>query len=129
MLAQLVGTQGGFMHGVAHIGKTIRIKGEITAQEPLTIAGQVIGTIDVTGHPLTVTESATIEADVLARTIIVSGTVDGTLQAEGLIVVEKTAMLSGDVSAPSVLLHDGATVHGRLDIAGRRKTQPLALAS
>jgi cytoskeletal protein CcmA (bactofilin family) len=117
------------MHGVAHIGKTIQIKGEITAQEPLTIAGQVIGTIDVSGHPLTVTESATIEADVMARTIIVSGTVDGTMQAEGLIVVEKTAMLSGDVSAPSVLLHDGATVHGRLDIAGRRKAEKLALAS
>jgi len=117
------------MHGVAHIGKTIQIKGEITAQEPLTIAGQVIGTIDVTGHPLTVTESAHIEADVMARTIIVSGTVDGTMQAEGLIVVEKTAKLSGDVSAPSVLLHDGATVNGRLDIAGRRKSEPLALAS
>jgi cytoskeletal protein CcmA (bactofilin family) len=116
------------MHGVAHIGKTIQIKGEVTAAEPLTIAGQVIGTIDVTGHPLTVTESASIEADVMARTIIVSGYVNGTLQAEGLIVVEKTATLSGDVSAPSVLLHDGATVHGRLDIAGRKK-QPLALAS
>ncbi len=117
------------MHGVAHIGKSIQIKGEITAQEPLTIAGQVIGTIDVTGHPLTVTESAHIEADVMARTIIVSGTVHGTLQAEGLVVVEKTAKLSGDVSAPSVSLHDGATVNGRLDIAGRQKAEPLALAS
>ena len=117
------------MHGVAHIGKTIQIKGEITAQEPLTIAGQVIGTIDVSGHPLTITESAAIEADVMARTIVISGTVEGTLQAEGLIVVEKTAMLSGDVSAPTVQLHDGATVHGRLDIAGRRKTSSLALAS
>ena len=117
------------MHGIAQIGKTIQIKGEVTAEEPLTIAGQVIGTIDVSGHPLTVTESASIEADVMARTIIVSGTVTGTLQAEGLIVVEKTANLSGDVSAPSLLLHDGATVHGRLDVAGRRKTQPLALAS
>jgi cytoskeletal protein CcmA (bactofilin family) len=117
------------MHGVAHIGKSIQIKGEVTAEEPLTIAGQVIGTIEVSGHPLTVTETAAIDADVMARTIIVSGTVNGTMQAEGLIVVEKTATLSGDVSAPSVLLHDGATVNGRLDIAGRRKTQPLALAS
>ena len=51
------------MHVIAHIGKSIQIKGEVTAQEPLTIAGQVIGTIDVSGHPLTVTETATIEAD------------------------------------------------------------------
>ena len=116
------------MHAIAHIGKTIRITGEITAQEPLTIAGQVIGTIDVSGHPLTVTETAVIEADVMARTIIISGTMTGTLQSEGSIVVEKTATLSGDVTAPSVTLHDGATVHGRMDIAGRRKAD-LALAS
>jgi cytoskeletal protein CcmA (bactofilin family) len=117
------------MHVVAHIGKSIRIKGEITAQEPLTIAGEVIGTIDVTGHHLTITETAVIDADVLARTIIVSGTVNGTLNAEGLIVVENTATLSGDVSAPNVRLHEGATVQGRMDIVGRRKTEPLALAS
>jgi cytoskeletal protein CcmA (bactofilin family) len=117
------------MHGIAIIGKTIRIKGSITAQEPLTIAGQVIGTIDVSGHPLTVTETAVIEADVLARTVIISGTVTGTLHSEGSIVVEKTATLSGEISAPSVTLHEGATVHGRMDIAGRRKTAPLALAS
>ena len=92
------------MHVIAHIGKSIQIKGEVTSQEPLTIAGQVIGTIDVSGHPLTVTETATIEADVMARTIIVSGTVSGTLQAETSIIVEKTATLSGDVSAPSLTL-------------------------
>ena len=117
------------MNGVAHIGKTIQIKGEITAQEPLTIAGQVIGTIDVSAYSLTVTETAVIQADVMARTIIVSGTVNGALQAEDSIVVEKTATLKGDVSAPSVRLHEGATVNGRMDIAGHRKAEPLALAS
>jgi cytoskeletal protein CcmA (bactofilin family) len=117
------------MHVIAHIGKSVQIKGEVTAQEPLTIAGQVVGTIDATGHPLTVTETAVIEADILARTIIVSGTVSGTLQAESAIVVEKTAVLTGDISAPSVTLHEGAIVQGRMDITGRRKTEQLALAS
>ena len=117
------------MHVIAHIGKSIQIKGEVTAQEPLTIAGQVIGTIDVTGHPLTVTETAAIEADVMARTIIVSGTVSGTLQAETSIIVEKSATLSGDISAPSLTLHDGATVNGRMDITRRRKAEALKLAS
>ena len=116
------------MHVIAHIGKSIQIKGEVTAQEPLTIAGQVIGTIDVTGHPLTVTETAAIEADVMARTIIVSGTVSGTLQAETSIIVEKSATLSGDISAPSLTLHDGATVNGRMDITGRRPLLSLRAA-
>lgn len=109
------------MDHVAHIGPSIHIKGEVTAQEPLTIDGHVTGTIDVSGHPLTVTEAACIDADVIAHTIIVSGSVKGTLNAEGRIVVQQTATLDGDVCAPAVSVHEGALLQGRLEIAGRRR--------
>lgn len=113
------------MHAVvAHIGPSIHIKGEVTAQEPLRIDGHIVGTIDVSGHPLTVTAAAQIDADVLAHTIIVGGAVNGRLSAEGRIVVEETAKLTGDVSAPAVSVHDGALLQGRLEIAGRRQAQP-----
>lgn len=114
------------MNVVAHIGPSIHIKGEVSAQEPLTIAGHITGRIDVSGHPLTVTEAAHIDADVIAHTIIISGSVSGTLNAEHRIVVQQTATLNADVSAPSVSVHDGAFLQGRLEIAGLR--QPLALA-
>ena len=116
------------MGTVAHIGPSISIKGEVRAQEPLTIAGQVSGTIDVSGHPLTVTESATIDADVMAHTIVVAGTVDGHISAEERIVVQQTATVSGEVSAPALTVHDGATVQGKFEIAGHRKPVTLKLA-
>jgi cytoskeletal protein CcmA (bactofilin family) len=111
----------------AHIGSTIRITGEVFAEEPLTIAGTVAGTIEVSGHPLTVTESATIEADIVARTVVVAGRIAGSVTAEERMIVQKTASIEGDASAPAMIVEDGATVHGKLEIAGRR--QPLALAS
>lgn len=113
------------MAAIAHIGPSIHIKGEVTAQEPLTVEGHITGTIDVSGHPLTVTAAATIDADVLAHTIIIGGNVTGRLSAEGRIVVEQTATLNGDVSAPSLSVHDGALLQGRLEVAGR-KQQALA---
>jgi|SRR5207247_4771873 len=113
------------MDTVAHIGPSIHIKGEVRAQEPLTIAGHVSGTIDVSGHPLTVTEAAHIDAEVKAHTIIVAGNVNGRLNAEQRIVVQQTATVTGEVSAPALTLHEGALVQGRLDIAGHR--QPVAL--
>jgi cytoskeletal protein CcmA (bactofilin family) len=113
------------MQTAAYIGPSIHIKGEVRAQEPLTIAGQVSGTIDVSGHPLTVTEAAHIDADVKAHTIVIGGTVDGHMTAEERIVVQQTATLSGEISAPSLTVHDGATVQGRFEIAGHR--QPVAL--
>ena len=116
------------MGTVAHIGPSISIKGEVRAQEPLTIAGRVDGTIDVSGHPLTVTESATVEADIMAHTIVIAGTVDGHLSAEERIVVQQTATLNGEVSAPALTVHEGATVQGKFEIAGHRQPAALKLA-
>src|SRR5690348_16060870 len=86
----------------AHIGPSIRITGEVTAEEPLTIAGQVKGKVLVKGHPLTVTEDARLDADISAHTIIVSGAVKGHLSADGRILVEQSAQVEGDVSTPSL---------------------------
>lgn len=112
----------------ALIGPSIHIKGEVSAREPLTIAGHVTGTIDVSGHPLTLTEAAHIDANIVAHTIVVSGTVNGQLNAEERIVVERTATLHGDVSAPTLTVHDGAVLQGRLEIAGHRRPVALKLA-
>lgn len=108
------------MDSVAQIGPSIHIKGQVFAQEPLTIAGRVTGTIDVTGHPVVVTDSGHIDADIVAHTIVIGGNVAGKLLADGRIVVNKTATFEGDLSAPAVSVHDGAVVQGRLEIAGRR---------
>jgi cytoskeletal protein CcmA (bactofilin family) len=107
------------MDAAAHIGPLIHIKGEVTAQEPLTIAGHVVGTINVTGHPLFVTDSAEVSADIVAPTMVIGGSVHGTLSADR-IVFRPTANFLGDLSAPAVSVDDGALVQGRLEIAGRR---------
>jgi cytoskeletal protein CcmA (bactofilin family) len=108
------------MNSVAQIGPSIHIKGQVSAQEPLTIAGHVVGTIDLTGHPLVVTDSGRVAADIVAHTIVIGGSVNGKILADGRIVVNKTATFAGDLSAPAVLVDDGAVVQGRLEVAGRR---------
>ena len=104
----------------AQIGPSIHIKGQLSAKEPLTIAGHVTGKIDVTGHPVIVTDSGHIAADIVAHTIVIGGTVNGKLCADARIVVRETATFAGDLSAPSITVDDGALLKGRLEIAGRR---------
>ena len=110
------------METTALIGRSIHIKGEVSAQEPLTISGHVVGTIDVTGHPLVVTDSGQIAADIIAHTIVIDGSVKGKLCADGRIVVRRTATFAGDLSAPTVSVDDGASLKGRFEIAGRRQS-------
>ena len=116
------------MEQAAQIGPTIRIKGDVSAQEPLTVAGQVEGSIVVTGHPLTIATGASVNATVESHTIHIAGSVDGTVSAEARIVVRETATIEGHLSAPVVSLADGATVHGRID-TGARSTAKLQLVS
>ena len=111
----------------ARIGRTIHIKGEVSAEEPIIIDGTVVGSIDLTGHPLTVTENGSIDATVVAHTVTVSGRVTGTINASARIIVQQTATVEGDLAAPALSVQEGATVHGRLEVEGRRAG--LALAS
>jgi len=113
------------MNAAAHIGPSISITGEVFAEEPLTIAGQVTGNVAVIGHPLTIAEGATIAAEVVAHTIVVAGNVTGRLNADAKIVVQQSARVEGDVNAPALRVDDGASVEGRIEVTGRRLAPAL----
>jgi cytoskeletal protein CcmA (bactofilin family) len=116
------------MKGTALVGSTISIKGEVTSGEPLTIAGHVDGSVEVVGHPLTITEGGRATASLLADMIVVSGSVQGSLCASDKIVVSETAVVEGDLAAPSIRVVEGARMRGRID-TGDRKGKNLNRAS
>ena len=110
----------------AHIGASIKLKGDITSSEPLTIAGQVEGSVTVNGHTLTIAAGSHISATVSADAIVVAGHVKGKLNATTRIVLAESASVEGEAAAPSVSMVEGATVHGRIETSKKRA---LALAS
>ena len=110
------------MDTTAGIGPSIHIKGDITASEPLTIAGHVDGTIAVDGHALTIAAGGHVKATVTAHTIVIGGHVAGRINAGARIVVRETGTIEGDLSAPAVSFADGATVHGNVETAARRRS-------
>ena len=116
------------MTSMAQIGPSIHIKGEVSAQEPLTIAGHVDGTVQVNGHSLTVSQEGRVNATINADTIVVGGRVHGKLHASSRIVVHQTATIEGDLTAPAISLAEGASVQGRVEMAART-AKVLSLAS
>jgi cytoskeletal protein CcmA (bactofilin family) len=111
------------------IGPSITITGDITADEPLTIAGRVDGTVSLEGHSLTIDDAGHVNADVLADTVIVGGRVTGSLVATTRIVIRESAFIDGHLSAPVLMVEDGAQLRGKVDIAGRQNAAALKLAS
>ena len=112
-------------HG-AHIGSTIVIKGEISAKEPLSISGRVDGTIEVTGHIVTVQAGAHVGADIAASGIVIAGSVKGSLNAEQRIQLRAGAEVEGDIVAPRIAVEDGAFVRGKVQVAGHDRVTLVA---
>jgi cytoskeletal protein CcmA (bactofilin family) len=102
------------MSTAALIGPAIQIKGQVTAREPLTIAGRVDGTVSVDGHSLTIVAGGHISANITAPEIVVGGEVNGDIDATVRITVRETARIEGDMNAPKVSVADGAKYRGRV---------------
>ena len=117
------------MHERAGVGSTVVIKGELTAQEDVIIAGRVEGVIDVLGHRVIVEPGAHVSADITATGIVVGGTVEGSLIAEERIEVQAGADLQGAVSAPRVVVADGSVVNGRIETVVAGAPRRLKAAS
>ena len=65
----------------ARLGASLRVKGEISGNEDLHVDGTVEGLIQLDDRKLTVGMAAKVTADVIAREIVVYGSVKGNLRA------------------------------------------------
>ena len=117
------------MQAPSTIGQSITITGDITADEPLTIAGRVDGTISIPGHSLTVDNGGQVNGDLQADAVILSGHVTGSVLATSRIAIRGTAVVDCDLCAPVLKVEEGAQLRGKLDIEGTRTAAALKLAS
>lgn len=102
--------------GVATIGPSIRIDGDLHGDEDLIVEGQVKGTVQLKANTLTIGSQGKVEARVYAHTILVDGTVHGDLFASERISIRKSARIEGNILAPRISLEDGARFRGAIDM-------------
>ena len=101
---------------IAHIGKSVQIKGELAGSEDLHIDGQVTGSIELANYQLTVGSSGKVQANVNAKKVIISGTVKGNIRAVDNVTITRSGSLVGDVIVAGIIIEDGAYFKGSIDI-------------
>ncbi len=111
---------------MAHIGKSVLIKGELSGNEDLYIDGQVEGTIELREHNLSVGPNGQVHANVNAKEVVILGTVKGDVLAADRLEIKKSGSLQGDLVAARVVIEDGAYFKGSIDIqkGGETETKP-----
>lgn len=112
---------------VAHIGKSVLIKGELSGSEDLYIDGQVEGTIELREHNLTIGPHGRVNANMNAKEVIVQGSLKGNVRAVDRVDIRKTGSVVGDLVAARVVIEDGAYFKGSIDI--QKASEPAAKPS
>lgn len=107
---------------LAHIGKSVFIKGELSGSEDLYVDGEVEGTIELRGHSLTVGPNGRVRAHVNARNVVVQGKVNGNIQASERVDLRASANVTGDIVTARIAVEDGAFFKGGIDV--QRESKP-----
>lgn len=104
------------MADIAHIGKSVIIRGELSGSEDLFLDGEVEGSIELKGHSLTIGPNGHIHANIHAQEVVIHGRVEGNIRGTERVELKKSAVLSGDIFTQRIMIEDGAFFKGAIDI-------------
>jgi cytoskeletal protein CcmA (bactofilin family) len=96
---------------ISVFGPTLRFKGELKAQEDIRIEGRIEGAIHHQ-QKVVVGQKGEVVATVNAAQIDVDGKVQGDMSAKKSIKVSQSAVVRGNIRAPSVSITEGANFNG-----------------
>jgi cytoskeletal protein CcmA (bactofilin family) len=108
---------------MAHIGKSVIIKGELSGSEDLYIDGQVEGAIELKGNRLTLGPNGRVKANVNARSLVIQGRLEGNVHATDRVDLKQSAVVLGDIATQRISIEEGAFFKGGVDIQ-REATKP-----
>ncbi len=122
-------TRTGELHTL--LGKGSDFEGKMTFEGQVLIDGKFSGKIN-TRDILVVGESAKINAEISAGTVIVNGAVEGTIRAAQLVELHPPARVKGTIESPAISMEKGVFFEGTTKmetVAAATVTQSSTTAS
>lgn len=119
--------------GSTIIGESILISGSLNGDEDLTVRGRVEGTLTLT-KTLLVEPTGIVKAEVQVKNCVIAGAVVGNVTATESVEITNQGRMVGDITAPRVIIVDGASFRGRIDmgevdVEGEREVRPARVSA
>ncbi len=99
-----------------NMGQSLIIKGELSGGEDLALDGRVEGKISLPDHVLTVGANANLNAEIIAKAVIILGTVNGNVTVKDKFELRAGGSMEGQLVAPKVTMAEGATFNGKIEM-------------
>ena len=97
------------------IGNDVVIKGEITVEKGLRVDGTIEGAVTTKGK-VHVGKSGSLAAEVNGGSVTIEGKVKGNVTATDRVTLEATSNVSGDLNATKLVVNEGATFVGKVNV-------------
>jgi cytoskeletal protein CcmA (bactofilin family) len=101
--------------GYSVIDNQLSISGDLNTEGTVRVDGRVEGTLH-RADTLIIAAGGIVVGDVDAREVVIGGDLTGTLTVSGRVEVQASATVYGDIHAAAVMLHEGGTVRGHVEI-------------
>jgi cytoskeletal protein CcmA (bactofilin family) len=101
---------------IMDLGKSVVIKGELSASEDLTLYGQMEGSVTLPDHTLTIGPAANIKASISAKVVVIMGAVTGNVTAAEKVELRATGSVTGDLASPRLVVAEGGHLRGRVEM-------------
>jgi cytoskeletal protein CcmA (bactofilin family) len=116
---------------VMNLGKSVTIKGELSASEDLMLFGQMEGRVTLPDHTLTIGPDADIRAEIIVSTVVIMGAVYGNVTASSKVDIRATGSVTGNIVSPRIVVAEGGQLLGTVKMnsdkaRGARRTASLA---
>ena len=111
--------------GYSVLDAQLTVRGDIETEGTLRVDGKLDGSIrhaDI----VVIGNGATVVGNISAREVIVGGSVQGNVTATTRIELQPSAVVTGDIDAGAIMIHEGCVVQGRLTVtaAASAKERP-----
>jgi len=95
-------------------GRALSIKGDLTADEDVTIDGHFEGSIEIQGHRLVIAPGSQVKAAVKADAVTVAGRLEGHVTADR-VNITTNAQVDASLMAGKFALQEGAQFNGAVN--------------
>lgn len=93
------------------VGKNSKIEGSFNLKGGVRVDGTIEGTLETDGF-ITIGLAGYAKASIRAKECLVSGTVVGDIFARETLELDKTAKVTGNISAKNLIINSGACLNG-----------------
>jgi cytoskeletal protein CcmA (bactofilin family) len=105
-------------------GKTMRIEGEITSDEDVTIEGRVNGQVEVT-KTLTIGKDGYVNGKISAAVVRISGEAEGFITASEKLEISSDGKYTGNIKSQKMKVAEGAKLKATINLDSGEDTVPI----